>query len=64
MKNEITAKIKEEKIIAIIRHLGAKDAEALCEALYKGGIRLAEITFDLQAPSGRRDRKDDIRPAR
>lgn len=46
MKNEITAKIKEEKIIAIIRHLGAKDAEALCEALYKGGIRLAEITFD------------------
>lgn len=46
MKNEITAKIKEEKIIAIIRHLGAKDAEALCEALYIGGIRLAEITFD------------------
>ena len=46
MKNQITAKIKEEKIIAIIRHLGAKDAEALCEALYKGGIRLAEITFD------------------
>ena len=46
MKNEITAKIKEEKIIAIIRHLGAKDAEALCEALYKGGIRLTEITFD------------------
>lgn len=46
MKNEITAKIKEEKIIAIIRHLGAKDAEALYGALYKGGIRLAEITFD------------------
>ena len=46
MKNEITAKIKEEKIIAIIRHLGAKDAEALCGALNKGGIRLAEITFD------------------
>ena len=46
MKNEIITKIKEEKIIAIIRHLGAKDAEALCEALYKGGIRLAEITFD------------------
>lgn len=46
MKNEITAKIKEEKIIAVIRHLGVKDAEALCEALYKGGIRLAEITFD------------------
>ena len=46
MKNEIIAKIKEEKIIAIIRHLGAKDAEALCEALYKGGIRLTEITFD------------------
>ena len=46
MKNEITAKIKEEKIIAIIRHLGAKDAEALCGALYKGGIRLTEITFD------------------
>lgn len=49
MKNEITAKIKEEKIIAVIRHLGAKDAEALCGALYKGGIRLAEITF---APAG------------
>ena len=40
MKNEITAKIKEEKIIAIIRHLGAKDAEALCGALYKAGYGL------------------------
>lgn len=46
MKNEIITKIKEEKIIAIIRHLGTADAAALCGALYRGGIRLAEITFD------------------
>lgn len=46
MENRIIEKIKEEKIIAVIRHLGVNDAVALCEALYKGGIHLAEITFD------------------
>ena len=46
MKKEIIAKIKEYKIFAVIRHLGTDDTAALCEALCKGGIRLAEITFD------------------
>ena len=50
MKKEIVDLIKKEKIITIIRGVDKEHIVPLCEALYNGGIRLAEITFD---PTGR-----------
>ena len=37
--------IKKHKLIVIIRNVDKDDIIPLCEALYDGGVRLAEITF-------------------
>ncbi len=43
--------ILQEKIIVIIRGLSSEDAVQAVQAVYDGGIRLAEITFDQQKPA-------------
>ncbi len=45
-KAQLIENIKANKIIAIIRGLKKEDYLPTVEALYNGGIRLAEITFD------------------
>ncbi len=45
-KQNCILKIKQEKIIAIIRGCSAIQCLETAEALYEGGIRLVEITFD------------------
>ncbi|MEI3347880.1 MAG: hypothetical protein V8R55_05605 [Dysosmobacter sp.] len=45
MREEVIAKILEEKIIAIVRGVGAEECMKVAQALYEGGIRLMEITF-------------------
>lgn len=46
MKNALLAQIKEEKLIVIIRGVGEDQMLPLLHAMYDGGIRLAELTFD------------------
>lgn len=46
MNHWIVKKIQEEKIIAILRGIPLEDIGATAEALYEGGIRLLEITFN------------------
>lgn len=46
MKKETIAWIEKEKIVAILRGVSDSQLTPLLEALYEGGIRLAEITFD------------------
>ena len=46
MKEQIIQQIKTHKIIAILRGVPQEKLIPLLEALYEGGIRLAEITFD------------------
>ena len=48
IKKQIVDKIKEGKIIVIVRGVADKDLVPLCQALYDGGIRLVELTFDMQ----------------
>ena len=43
--SEIISKIKENKIIAIIRNVSEEKLIPLCQALYDGGIRLVEVTY-------------------
>ncbi len=46
MKTEIIRAIEDYKIIAILRRIYMKDFLQTVDALYKGGIRLMEVTFD------------------
>ena len=50
MREQVIKEILERKIIAIVR--GATEAEAVkaAEALYAGGVRLVEVTFNQKAP--------------
>lgn len=46
MKNKIIKRIEESKIIVIVRGVARENLLPLCEAMYKGGIRLVECTYD------------------
>ena len=46
MKNAVIQEIEKEKLIVILRNVDEKQLLPLSEALYQGGIRLMEITYD------------------
>ena len=46
MKNVVIQEIEKEKLIVILRNVDEKQLLPLSEALYQGGIRLMEITYD------------------
>ena len=46
MKNEIIKAIEREKVIAIIRGVSKEKLIPMAEAMYNGGIRLIELTYD------------------
>lgn len=46
MKNTAIQTIEKEKLIVILRNVEEKQLLPLSEALYRGGIRLMEITYD------------------
>lgn len=48
IKKQIIDKITEEKLIVIIRGVEKEKLIPLCEAMYEGGVRLVEITFDMK----------------
>lgn len=50
MRESIIDLIEKEKIIAIVRGAEPEQCEAVAKALYAGGIRLMEITYDQRRP--------------
>lgn len=50
MKQEIINQINENKLIVIVRGVFGEDCVKLAHALYKGGIKMMEITFDQSKP--------------
>lgn len=50
MRDRIINLILEEKIIAIVRGAEPEQCKAVAKALYAGGIRLMEITYDQKRP--------------
>lgn len=50
MKNEIIRSVKEHKLIAIVRGVEQKTCMQIAQALYDGGFRLMEITYDQKHP--------------
>ena len=47
---ELIECIEKEKIIAIVRGVSPESCLKVADALYEGGIRLMEITYDMQKP--------------
>ncbi len=50
MRQETIQKIDSEKVIAIVRGANAEQAMKVADALYAGGIRLLELTFNMKQP--------------
>ena len=50
MKNAIINSIKENKLIAIVRGVEPETCIRIAQALYDGGFRLMEITYDQKHP--------------
>ena len=50
MKNAIIHSIKENKLIAIVRGVEPETCVRIAQALYDGGFRLMEITYDQKHP--------------
>ena len=47
MKKSVIEAIEKEKIIVIVRGVAREKLIPLCNAMYQGGIRLLELTFDV-----------------
>ena len=60
-KKDVIEAIKKHKIVAILRKVPTDKLQATVEALYSGGIRLMEVTFD---PSGEMPEKEILRQIR
>lgn len=50
MRDKIIEWILREKVIAIVRGVEAEKSMRVAQALYDGGIRLMEITYDQRSP--------------
>lgn len=63
-EHRIALKVQEEKIISIIRGIALRDIAWTVEALFRGGIRIIEITFDQKAENRLEETAGAIRTAK
>lgn len=61
MKEQVIQNILKYKVIAIVRGVYGEDCLHLAEALFHGGIRLLEVTFDQAKPEDHQKTADTIR---
>ena len=50
MREKIIRQIEKEKIVAIIRGIAPDKAVNVAKALYQGGVKLVEVTFNQKCP--------------
>ena len=55
MRDAVIQRILEEKVIAIARGYGKEDCLGLAKALYAGGVKLLELTFDQKSEAARQE---------
>lgn len=60
MKETIKKSVLENKLIAIVRGVGADTCIRIAQALYDGGFRLMEITYDQKHPESWQTTADTI----
>lgn len=61
MREQIMAMVDQEKIIAILRGANPEQCLLVADALYAGGIRLMEITFNQKNPASFEETAEAIR---
>ncbi|MBE5868415.1 MAG: bifunctional 4-hydroxy-2-oxoglutarate aldolase/2-dehydro-3-deoxy-phosphogluconate aldolase [Lachnospiraceae bacterium] len=61
MREQIIEQVLEHKLIAIVRGVYGEDCLNLAKALYAGGIRMLEVTFDQSKPQLLPQTSDTIR---
>ena len=64
MLEETIRAVYEHKVITIVRGLGTEHMLRLAKALYDGGLRMMEITFDQAHPEAWQDTAQAIRAVR
>lgn len=60
MRKEIIDKVKEKRIVVIVRGVYGEDCLKLAKALYEGGIELMEVTFDQSSIENQKKTADTI----
>ncbi len=60
MREKVLEWVERHKIIAILRGIAPEDCSRVIKALYEGGIRLAEITYDPSRPKTWQETADTI----
>ena len=63
MRDYTIAQVLEHKAVAIVRGAGVEDCIKVADALYEGGIRLMEITFNQKNPDSFKDTAAAIKKA-
>ncbi len=61
MREQVIKSILENKIIAIVRGVDVDSAVEVAKALYKGGIKLIEVTFNQKLPESFVDTVNSIK---
>jgi len=61
MREQIIQQVEKEKVIAIVRGVSSDRILDVAKALYDGGIRLLEVTFDQSSAEKQRDTAVSIR---
>lgn len=61
MREQIIERVKEKKLVVIVRGVYGKDCLKLAQALYDGGIELMEVTFDQASAENQRKTVETIR---
>lgn len=61
MRNKIIETIEKEKIIVIIRGVEKEKLLPLAKAMYKGGIRLLEVTYDAKGTVSDEETAENIK---
>ena len=64
MRDTIIQKVYENKVIAIIRGMDKEKTVNIAKALYEGGIRFVEVTFNQKNPDKFHETADCIRAIR
>ncbi len=60
MRKRVIDKVKEKKIVVIVRGVYGEDCLKLAKALYNGGIELMEVTFDQSSIEKQKKTADTI----
>lgn len=60
MRTQIIEKVKDKKIVVVVRGVYGEDCIKLANALYEGGIELMEVTFDQSSEENQKKTAETI----